>query len=80
METSPNLGFTISIKTLNSGVKPYHYVLVEHPDKDYVDNRSMDGVATFCTSSCREAVELEATKLAKLLGVPLDNIQRIIVS
>ena len=40
----------------------------------------MDGVATFCTSSCKEAVELEATKLAKLLGVPLDNIQRIIVS
>lgn len=80
METSPNLGFTISIKTLNSGVKPYHYVLVEHPDKNYVNNHNMDGVATFCTSNCLESVELEATKLAKLLGVPLENIQRIIVS
>lgn len=80
MNTSPNLGFSISIKTLNSGVKPYYYLLVEHPNKDYVNNRNMDGVATFCTTHSKEAVEREAERMAKLLGVPVEDIQRIIVS
>ena len=80
MTTSPNLGFSITIKTLNSGAKPYYYVLVEHPNKDYVNNHSMDGVATFCTTHSEEAVEKEATRIAKLLGVDLEDIQRIIVS
>lgn len=80
MNTSPNLGFSIAIKTLNSGVKPYYYVLVEHPNKDYINNHTMTGIATFCTTHCFEAVEQEAGRLARLLGVPLEDIQRIIVS
>ena len=75
MSTLPDLGFTITIKTLD-GTKPYHYVLVQHPKKELINNHSMHGVATFCNSYYLEAVEQEAKRLAKLLGVPLENIQR----
>lgn len=79
MSTLPNLGFTITIKTLD-GTKPYHYVLVQHPNKELIDNHSMQGVATFCNSYCLDAVKQEANRLAKLLGVPFEDIKYETVS
>lgn len=79
MSSPVDLGFTITVKTLN-GLKPYHYVLVEHPNKTYINPKTMTGVSTFCNSPNLDVVQKEAKKLAKLLGIPSDNIKHVTIS
>lgn len=79
MSSPVDLGFTITVKTLN-GLKPYHYVLVEHPNKTYINPKTMTGVSTFCNSPNLDSVKKEAYKLANLLGIPLEKIKYITVN
>lgn len=79
MSSPVDLGFTITVKTLN-GLKPYHYVLVEHPNKTYINPKTMTGVSTFCNSPNLDVVQKEANKLAKLLGIPSANIKHVTIS
>lgn len=70
-----NLGFKVTVKTLRTS-KPLHYVLIEHPDKEY---RKQLGKGTFYQTESLQAAYVQANKFANVLGIPLEDIVRIII-